>query len=78
MADWQAALARLDAYVAERIRAYNTPGLALAVTDRARVIHQATWGYADLATHAPVHPATRFAAGSISKAFTALALLREA
>lgn len=77
MTDREAALARLDAYVAERISAYNTPGLALAVTDRGRVVHAAAWGYADLTTQAAAQPATRFAAGSIGKAFTAVALLRE-
>ncbi len=41
------------------------------------VLHIATHGFADLATQAPVTPDTVFEIGSISKSFTALALLQQ-
>jgi CubicO group peptidase (beta-lactamase class C family) len=53
-------------------------GLAVAVTDRERTLLVATHGFADIASRRPVTPGTRFAIGSISKSFTALALLQMA
>ena len=55
----------------------NTPGLALALTDRERTLRVATYGFADLAARTPVTPDTLFEIGSIGKSFTSLALLRE-
>ena len=52
------------------------PGIALAVTDRERVIHVATSGFADVAAGQPVTPETLFETGSIGKSFTAVALLQ--
>ncbi len=77
MPDTQEAFTHLDRFVADRMRADNTPGLALALTDRERTLRVATYGYADLAARAPVTPETLFEIGSISKSFTCLALLQQ-
>lgn len=53
-------------------------GLVVAVTDRDRMRLVATRGYADIARKQPVTPDTRFAIGSISKSFTAIALMQMA
>ncbi|WP_237245855.1 serine hydrolase domain-containing protein [Sphingopyxis witflariensis] len=53
-------------------------GLVVAVTDRDRMRFVATRGYADIARKQPVTPDTRFAIGSISKSFTAIALMQMA
>src|SRR5215210_4301207 len=55
----------------------NTPGLALALTDRERTLQISTYGFADLAARTPVSPETWFEIGSIGKSFTSLALLQE-
>jgi CubicO group peptidase (beta-lactamase class C family) len=68
---------RLDTFIAHRMRASNTPGLAMALMDRERLLRVSTYGYADLARGTPVTPETRFAIGSDGKAFTALALLQQ-
>ena len=52
------------------------PGLALALTDRDATLTVRTYGLADLAAQRPVTPDTLFEIGSISKSFTALAILQ--
>lgn len=54
----------------------NTPGLAIALADREGVITVRCYGYADLERRTPVTPATRWQIGSISKSFTAIALMQ--
>jgi CubicO group peptidase (beta-lactamase class C family) len=71
------AFARIDAFVRRVMRADRTPGLALAVTDRNRTLRVATYGFANLDARTPVAPGTLFQIGSISKSFTAVALLQE-
>jgi D-alanyl-D-alanine carboxypeptidase len=73
----ESAFAQLDHYIERRMAADNTPGLALAITDRERTLRVATYGFADLAARTPVTPDTLFEIGSIGKSFTSLALLRE-
>ncbi|WP_380872416.1 hypothetical protein ACFB49_33540 [Sphingomonas sp. DBB INV C78] len=51
-------------------------GLVVAVTDRDRMRMVATHGYADIDRRLPVTADTRFAIGSISKSFTAIALMQ--
>jgi D-alanyl-D-alanine carboxypeptidase len=73
---YAAAWARLDEFVTERLREANTPGLALAVTSRERLLHVGTYGFANVETRRPVASDTLFEIGSISKSFTAIALLQ--
>ena len=73
--DLAPAFAALDAFVAERMYADGTPGVAVALTDRERTLRIATYGSADLAAGAAVTPETLFEIGSIGKSFTADALL---
>lgn len=71
----QSALDDVQAMVAA---APGNIGLVVAVTDRDRMRLVATRGYADIARKLPVTPDTRFAIGSISKSFTAIALMQMA
>src|SRR5215213_4243769 len=73
----ETAFAQLDRYIERQMAADNTPGLALALTDRERTLRVATYGFADLAARTPVTPDTLFEIGSIGTSFTSLALLRE-
>lgn len=72
----QRAQGHIDAFVAQQMEEAGTPGLALAVTSRDALLRLATYGFADLKTHRPVTPDTLFEIGSISKSFTAIALLQ--
>ena len=68
-------LEALDARVPALMERDGTPGLALALTDRNGLAGTRTWGYADLKAKTPVTDDTLFQIGSITKSFTALALL---
>ncbi|MGH9805410.1 MAG: serine hydrolase domain-containing protein [Candidatus Acidiferrales bacterium] len=72
----QRAYERVDSFVARHMDANGTPGLALAVTSRNGLLRVATYGFADLKARRPVTPETLFEIGSISKSFTAIALLQ--
>jgi CubicO group peptidase (beta-lactamase class C family) len=67
---------RIDALVAQHMRANGTPGVALAVTSREGLLRVETYGYADIKSRRPVTPETLFEIGSISKSFTAICLLQ--
>jgi len=66
----------IDRYASQVMQENGTPGMAVALADRAGVITVRTYGYADLERRIPVSPDTRFEIGSISKSFTAIALLQ--
>src|SRR4051812_48893604 len=66
-----------DTLLAEMEQA-QVPGLVAIVVQAGRVIYRAGFGSADLERQIPVDVAhTRFRVGSLSKPFTAVALLRE-
>ena len=67
---------RVDEYARARMRDANTPGMSLAVTSRDRVLHAATYGFANVDAKRPVTAETLFEIGSISKSFTSVALLQ--
>ena len=74
--DFREAFIALESFVKERMRADNIPGLAIAVTDREKLLHVSLHGFADLGAQIPVAPDTLFEIGSISKSFTAFALMQ--
>ena len=76
MTSLERAFEEIDRYVKRRISEVNMPGMALAVTDRERLLQVATFGYADLAAGTPVQPGSMFEIGSIGKSFTNVALMQ--
>ena len=72
------ALPLIDSYVAHRMQQDRTPGLALAITSRDGLLMVSTYGFADLRARTALTPSHLFEIGSISKSFTALALLQQA
>ena len=54
----------------------NTPGAGVVLVSRDAILLSTGIGLADRASKAPVTPDTMFRAGSISKSFTALAILK--
>lgn len=71
-------VAALDAYVAQAVRAWEVPGLAIAVVSGDSVLLAKGYGVRTLGRPDPVDAHTRFAIGSTTKAMTALALLMAA
>lgn len=76
MPNFGQAFSRLDLFVEQQMRADNTPGVAVALTGREGLLRVSTHGHADLAAQIPVGSGTLFEIGSISKSFTAIALLQ--
>jgi CubicO group peptidase (beta-lactamase class C family) len=64
----------IDRFVQGWMAANRVPGLALAVTRDTRVVHLR--GYGDAGGGRPVTPDTQFLVASLSKSFTALAVLQ--
>jgi CubicO group peptidase (beta-lactamase class C family) len=53
----------------------NDPGLAVLVAQGGNILFEKGYGLADLAHHVPATPHTTFRIGSITKQFTAAAIL---
>ncbi len=67
-------IAAIDAYVQAEMRADRVPGLALAIVRGSQVVHMR--GFGDDGAGKPVTPQTAFLLGSMSKSFTALAIMQ--
>ena len=63
----------MDGFLRDSVKKYRVPGLAVAIVDDSGVLYAGCFGYA--AGRFPVTPGTRFAIGSTTKTFTALAVL---
>ena len=67
-------VAELDAYVAQTVKAWHVPGLAIAVVKDDSVVFAKGYGVRELGRPDAVDSGTRFAIGSTTKAMTAVAL----
>lgn len=70
----RAEFAAIDQFVEARWRETSSPGLAYAIVRDGAMVHARGIGSADSAT--PVTPATSFGIGSMTKSFTALAVMQ--
>ena len=70
----QAQIARIDSAFVQYSRA-GSPGCAVGVSRNDQVVLERSWGRAELEYGIPIIPATIFEAGSVSKQFTAAAVL---
>jgi CubicO group peptidase (beta-lactamase class C family) len=59
-----------DSFIEVAIRAWEVPGLAIAIVKNGQVVLEHGFGYRDVAHKLPVTPKTLFAIGSCTKAFT--------
>lgn len=69
------AIARARQAIGEAVRDGAAPGAAVAVAAGGKVVWSQAFGVSDIASGAPVTPATRFGVGSISKTLTLAAAL---
>jgi CubicO group peptidase (beta-lactamase class C family) len=67
--------AAVDAYIEEQMKRLNIPGAALAVVQGDQIVHQRGFGKAHPGG-APPTPQTPFFIGSLTKSFTALAVMQ--
>ncbi len=68
-------IAAIDVYVATQMRSMRIPGFALGIVRGNQVVYLRGYGVAD-PVGKPVTPQTPFIIGSITKSFTALALMQ--
>lgn len=66
----------LDETVPEVLRMTGAPGLSLAVAPDDGPVLVRAWGWHDIAARRPLTPASVFAAGSITKLYTAVAVMQ--
>jgi CubicO group peptidase (beta-lactamase class C family) len=68
-------VASIDAFVSSEMQAHRIPGLSLGIVHGTQIVHLQGFGAAD-ATRRMVTPQTPFIIGSMSKSFTALAVMQ--
>ncbi|HUP32615.1 MAG TPA: serine hydrolase domain-containing protein [Gaiellaceae bacterium] len=73
---FEAVLEAIDATVESELERTGQPGLTLGVTAPDETLAVRTYGFADLASRAPVTPEMLFEIGSIGKTFTAILVLQ--
>ena len=66
----------VDVLVANEMKAQGLVGMSVAIAKKGKILYTQGYGYADLSTCQAVQPATEFQIGSVTKQFTAAALLR--
>ncbi|MES2056766.1 MAG: serine hydrolase [Pseudomonadota bacterium] len=71
-----AAARSIDAAASAELKDKAIPSIAVALVDRTGVIWSAAWGSADAAGTRPATPATIYRAGSVSKLFTDVAVMK--
>lgn len=71
-----AAIATIDAHIADLRANGSIPGLVLAVTDREDLLLARVYGDAEVASRRPVRPDTLFEIGSIGKTFCAIVVMQ--
>ena len=76
MSRFKQAFKRLDQCIEKKMEAVNLPGVAVALTDREKLLRISTYGFADVAAQLPLIPDMLFEIGSIGKSFTSIALLQ--
>lgn len=70
-----AALAEVDAYVQAQMAQQHVPGLSLVIAQDGKTVFAKGYGMADTTAKTPVTPDTVFHIGSITKQFTATAIM---
>lgn len=66
----------LDSFVEQYMRDMNSPGMTMVLANRDGVLRSATYGFSDIGQGLRVKPEHLFHIGSISKSFTAIAILQ--
>ena len=66
----------VDAIAAQEMKSRNLPGLAIAISKNGTILYAQGYGYANLKSCVPVAASTVFQIGSVTKQFTAAAVLQ--
>jgi CubicO group peptidase (beta-lactamase class C family) len=74
--EFQKAYQRIDTFVRQYMEENNVPGMAMAITSKKRLLKDSYYGFEDIKTRKPVTSETLFQIGSVTKSFTAMALMQ--
>ncbi len=74
-ADRSGLLPELDRKIASALSAFGAPSVSIAIVQNGQISYARAFGYANTSANRVAEPTTRYAVGSISKQFTAAALL---
>jgi CubicO group peptidase (beta-lactamase class C family) len=74
--DFPGAVSFLDSIIRSNLERQRIPGAAVALVHEGRVIFSQCYGYADTQKKVPITEDTYFMVGSLTKSFTALAVLK--
>jgi CubicO group peptidase (beta-lactamase class C family) len=74
--DFPGAVTALDTIIRNNLKRHRIPGAAVALVHEGKVIFSQCYGYADTQKKTPITEDTYFMAGSLTKSFTALAVLK--
>ncbi len=74
--DFPGAVTALDTIIRNNMKRHRIPGAAVALVHKGRVIFSQCYGYADTQKKVPITEDTYFMVGSLTKSFTALAVLK--
>jgi D-alanyl-D-alanine carboxypeptidase len=66
---------KIDSYVRQKMQARRIPGVALAVVENGKITFQRAYGVANLETETPVKTNSIFEIASVTKQFTAAAIM---
>ncbi|MGI6344154.1 MAG: serine hydrolase domain-containing protein [Bacillota bacterium] len=69
-------IAAFENYLEQIRQAYQAPGIVVALAEQGEVTYQASFGHRDLAAGLPVDGQTIFGLASVTKSFTALAIMQ--
>lgn len=69
-------LAKLESFIIEKMQKTKIPGLSIAVIKRDNVVYARGFGFRDINRGLPATPNTIYGIGSVTKSFTALAILK--
>src|SRR5688572_24788601 len=72
----QAAMPRIDSLFSAFAKENHVPGIAYGILIDGQLVHTGTSGLRDIANNAPVDSASVFRIASMTKSFTALAILK--
>lgn len=69
-------VARIDATVTKTLSTSRVPGMSISISRDGTIVYSNAFGYANLARHTPATVQTHYEIGSITKQFTATAILQ--
>jgi CubicO group peptidase (beta-lactamase class C family) len=73
--DYSSVTQKTDSFIKNKMKERNIPGVSLAVLNEGKIIFSKNYGFANLEHKSPVTDSTVFQLYSITKSFTAMAIM---